>query len=297
MIDEIKITSLSGRGSVIMKTRDYQGYWLGPVDWGQVQGSHNTYSFRSQVGADIVSTTIQPRSLSVTGWIIDDPVYSLQSRCDFLNSFISPVEDYILEYKARKIQFRPDSSVAYSPERRKNNEKVRQFLIQATCPYPLFSDLDDTEIPFSDSKKLFRFPTDFGQSKPVVFGSTSRAYGMTVSNPGGFATGLLAVIEFSDAVQNPQLRNNTTEKFIRVNRTFTRGERLEISTAPGSRRITLYTADREKQDAMKYRDYRSSLDMLLQPGKNVLAVSCEDMNQIAAMKPTIYFTPLYLEVE
>lgn len=297
MIDEIKITSLSGRGSVTMKTRDYQGYWLGPVDWGQVHGNHNTYSFHNQVGADIVSTTIQTRPLSITGWVIDDPVYSLQSRCDFLNTFISPVEDYVLEYRGRKIQFRPDNSVAYSPEYKKNNEKVRQFLIQGTCPYPLFSDLEDTEVPFNDSKKLFHFPTDFGQSKPVVFGSTSRAYGMTINNPGGFSTGLLAVIEFSDTVQNPQLRNNTTEKFVRVNRTFTRGERLEISTTPGNRRLTLYTVDNEKQDAMKYRDYRSSLDMLLQPGKNVLAVSCEDMNQISAMNPVIYFTPLYLEVQ
>ena len=38
MIDEITITSLSGRGSVTMKKKDYAGYWLGPVDWGQVQG-------------------------------------------------------------------------------------------------------------------------------------------------------------------------------------------------------------------------------------------------------------------
>ena len=30
MIDEIKLTSLSGRGSVVMKARDYAGYWLGP---------------------------------------------------------------------------------------------------------------------------------------------------------------------------------------------------------------------------------------------------------------------------
>ena len=42
MIDEIKITSLSGRGTLFLRSREYWGYWLGPVDWGQVQGRHQT---------------------------------------------------------------------------------------------------------------------------------------------------------------------------------------------------------------------------------------------------------------
>ena len=58
MIEEIKITSLSGRGSLSIKKGEYWNYWLGPVDWGQVQGQHQTYSYPTQVGESIVSTTI-----------------------------------------------------------------------------------------------------------------------------------------------------------------------------------------------------------------------------------------------
>ena len=54
MIDEIKITSLSGRGSVYMKQGEYWNYWLGPVDWGRVEGQHQTYSYYRQVGKHIV---------------------------------------------------------------------------------------------------------------------------------------------------------------------------------------------------------------------------------------------------
>ena len=147
MIEEIKITSLSGRGTVIMRNGDYKGYWLGAVDWGQVQGQHQTYNYYNQVGQSIVATTILLRALSVTGWIIENED-TLQSRCDFLNAFFSPVEDYTLEYKNRKIQFRPDNSIAYSREFISNNRKIRKFLIQATCPYPLFMDLSDTEATF-----------------------------------------------------------------------------------------------------------------------------------------------------
>lgn len=296
MIKEITITSLSGRGSVTMKTRDYQGYWLGPVDWGQVQGAHNTYAFHNQIGSDIVSTTIQTRPLSITGWVIDDEAVPLQTRCDFLNTFISPVEDYTLEYNGKKIQFRPDISIAYSREYIKNNEKVRRFLIQGTCPYPLFTNAEDIEVLFDNKKKLFHFPTDFGRKDPIVFAVTSKAYGVDVNNTGGFATGLIAKIEFSGEVKNPRLWNITTGKFDGINRTFQRGEQLEICTMPGSKHLTLYNDDSTTENLIKYRDYRNSW-IMIEPGFNRLSLDCDDLDQRANMTATVYFTPLYLEVE
>lgn len=295
MITEIKITSLSGRGTLFLKNREYFGYWLGPVDWGQVQGQHQTYSYLNQVGESIVSTTVGTRPLSITGWVVDGNG-QIQDRCDYLNSFISPVEDYELEYKGKKIQFRPDISVAYSREYIKNNEKVRRFLIQGTCPYPLFTDSEDTEVPFDQTGKMFHFPTDWGQTNPLVFAVIGKAYSMTIANKGGFPSGFIVRIRFSGEVQNPKIWNMTTEKFIGVNRTFESGEQLELSTAPGSKHITLWTSDGTKEDLIKYRDYQTSW-IQLQPGTNLIAVDCADLDQRASMDVTLYYTPLYLEVE
>ncbi len=295
MIEEITITSLSGRGSVRMKARDFQGYWLGPVDWGQVQGNHQTYSYYNQVGESIVSTSVLPRSLSITGWVIDDKAVPLQKRCDFLNAFISPVEDYMLEYNGRKIQFRPDLSVIYSPEYRKNNQKIRRFLIQATCPYPLFSDREDTVTAFDFSQKLFRFPTDFGRRAPLVFASTSKAYSVVIRNPGGFSTGLTARIDFSSPVHNPRLCA-ADGRFIGVSRVFQSGERLEICTTPGSKRMTLLTAEGGRENLIKYRDYRTAW-IQLEPGENRLSLDCDEPDERAYMDAVICFTPLYLEVQ
>ncbi len=297
MIDEIKITSLSGRGSLFLKKGEYWSYWLGSVDWGQVQGQHNTYAFFNQVGESIVSTTIGPRPLSITGWVMDSGTGNLQSRCDFLNAFISPVEDYTLEYKGKKINFRPDISVAYSPEYIKNNEKVRRFLIQATCPYPLFTDLSDTAVPFDQKKKLFRFPNNFGQVRSVVFASIGKAYSVTVDNRGGFAAGIVIRIRFSGEVKNPRVKNLTTGKFIGMNRTFQRGEQLELSTVPRNKHMKLWGADGAEENVIKYRDFRSSFGTQLIPGSNRLALDCDDLDQRGNMDVTIYYTPLYLEVE
>lgn len=296
MIDEIKITSLSGRGTLFLKSREYWGYWLGPVDWGQVQGQHQTYNYLNQIGKSIVSTTVGTRALSITGWVVDGDG-NIQDRCDFLNAFISPMEDYELEYKGKKIGFRPDISVAYSPEYMKNNEKVRRFLIQGTCPFPLFTDQNDTAVPFQQTGNMFTFPTNFGQSEPLVFAVTGQAYSIHVYNKGGFSTGFIVRIRFTGEVVGPQVKNLTTGKMIGVNRTFVRGEQLEISTLPGSKHMTLWSENGQKVNLIKYRDVQTSFDTQLQPGDNLIALDCADLDQRSAMDVTLYYTPLYLEVE
>lgn len=296
MIEEIAITSLSGRGSVTMKTRDYQGYWLGPVDWGQVQGQHNTYSYYNQIGESIVSTSLLSRPISITGWVIDGGLDTLQARCDTLNAFISPSEDYVLEYKDRKIQFRPDYSIKYSREYKQNNRLIRQFLIQGTAPYPLFTGLTDTVVTFDFSGKLFRFPTNFGRVSPLVFGTINKTFSTEAYNPGGFQTGIVATIKFSGTVVNPRIKNLTTGKFIGVNRTFGDGERVELSTAIGNKYITLRAADGSTENLIKYRDYQTTW-IQLEPGGNLLALDCDDLDQRNNMDVVVRFTPLFLEVE
>ena len=296
MITEIKITSLSGRGTLFLRNGEYWGYWLGPVDWGQVQGQHQTYNYYNQVGKSIVDTTVGTRPLSITGWVVDGEG-KIQDRCDFLNSFISPMEDYELEYKGKKIGFRPDISVAYSREYIKNNEKVRRFLIQGTCPFPLFTDQSDTAVPFQQTGNRFVFPTNFGQLEPLVFAVTGQAYSIHINNRGGFSTGFIVRIRFSGEVQNPQIKNLTTGKMVGVNGTFARGEQLEISTVPGNKHMTLWSEDGQKVNLIKYRDVRTSFDTHLQPGDNHIALDCADLDQRASMDVTLYYTPLYLEVE
>lgn len=298
MIEDITITSLSGRGSVRMRTRDYESYWLGPVDWGQASGQHNTYAYYNQVGENIVSTSIGGRPLSITGWVVAPGGETLRARCGLLNSFISPVEDYELEYEGKKIGFRPDSSIIYGRSRKENNRLVRRFLIQATCPFPLFTDVSDTAVPFDQSGKLFRFPQGFGVDGPVVFGTINRTYSMEIVNTGGFATGFTARIKFTGEVKNPRIKSLTTGGLVGLRRSFSRGEQLEISTLPGAKSLTLFTPEGDRQNLMKYRDFRTSWNlMMIMPGRNILALDCEDLDQRGSMTVTVYYTPLYLEVE
>lgn len=298
MIQDITIISLSGRGSVSIKARDYKEYWLGQVDLGQVSGTHQTYQYYNQVGGDIVGTKVEKRPLSIAGWVLDGGTNDLQQRCDLLNAFISPVEDYELALKGKKIQFRPDKSIIYSPEYRQNNEKVRRFLIQATCPYPLFTDKQDTVAAFDSSGKMFHFPNNFGRAKPEVFGSQKKTYSTEVNNAGGFQTGMSIKLRFSGEVTNPRVKNLTTGGMVGVNRTFARGESLEISTLPGKKRMTLTSSDGKQENMVRYRDIGTTWQkMVLSPGRNLLALDCDDLGQRDAMTVSVSYTPLYLEVQ
>ena len=95
---------------------------------------------------------------------------------------------------------------------------------------------------------------------------------------------------------NPRIKNLTTGKLIGVKRTFQRDERFEISTTPGRKHMTLWTRDGGRENLIKYRDVRTSW-IQLEPGRNLLALDCDDLEQRDSMAVTVYFTRLYLEVE
>lgn len=294
MIKEITITRLSTGEAVTMTYGDRRGYWLNDVDWGQVQGTHNSYTFLNQIGASIVNTSIGMRDITIEGFIVARES-DITARCDFLNTFISPNEDYSLTYGAFKIGFRPDASIAWSRTYTENNDRGRKFLIQGTCPFPLFQPVADTEESFSSVSGLLTFPTAFGSATPMAYGLTAASYNITVNNAGGFETGVRVVAAFTASVTNPKVYNSSTAKYIGVNYTFSAGDVLEISTMPGDKYIKLISGTGESS-LMGYRDPGMSW-WALQPGDNVLLMTCDDVTELGGMSVLVYFTPLYQEVE
>lgn len=296
MIDEITITSLSGRGTLFLRRGDRAGYWLDTIDWGQASGQHNTYRYLNQIGASIVSTSIQTRALSLSGWIVGTVGSPLRERCDFLNTFFSPAEDYDLQCGSKKIRFRPDCSIIYSREYSENNRKARRFLLQATCPFPLFSASVGKEVPFESESRLFRFPTGFGRTQPIIFAVKGRAYNTTVNNQGGFSTGFLVHIRFSGEASGPYIANLDTGERIGVHYAFANGDQLEIGTMPGEKHITLLSPDGTETSLIRYRDV-STRWFQLSPGTNRIAVGCANAVQRENMAVTLEYSTLYLEVE
>lgn len=294
MIQQITLTSVTGRGSITMTYGDRRTYWLDDVDWGQVEGSHSTYNYLNQIGESIVSTTIRSRPIQITGFVVEYD-NTLQDRCDHLNTYISPSEDYWIEYGDYKIKFRPDASITWSRTYPENSLKGRKFLIQGTAPFPLFQGSENTIQEFSSVYGLFHFPHDFGSSESFSYGMSTISSNITVQNTGGFETGIIAEISFSAELSNPIITNITTGKYLKVNYTFQSGDTLMISTMPGEKYMRLYRGE-DEINVIKYRDVGMSW-WTLQSGDNKLSLTCSDITELGGMAAQIYYTPLYQEVE
>lgn len=295
MIESVTIVSKSGKGNIEIGMDGHQEYWLDSVNWSQAEGSHQSYTHYGQVGSSIVSTSILTRPLQIIGWVVEDDT-PLQTKCNFLNGFISVVEDYILRFNDYEIGFRPDISVKYGDEEKTNNIKMRRFLIQATCPYPLFSKTVATVVPFDFSQKRFRFPTDFGQKQGIIFATTEKLYNTTIQNPGGFNTGVTITIAFKGTVTNPRIKDLATGDVIGVDMTFVNGDKLIMSTPVGSKSMVRRTDDGKETDVIRNRNV-NTVWLQLNPGENTWAIECDNLAQRDAMDVLVSFTPLYMEVE
>ena len=295
MIESIVVESISDGTTLPMGMDGAQEYWLTEVDWGQAEGSHITYSMANQQGETIVSTSLLSRPLSITGWVIEDST-PLRTKCNFLNQFISPSKDYLLKYESYQIQFRPDTSVKYGREHTVNNVKMRQFLIQGTCPQPFFSSIVPITTLFDFSTKRFRFPTTFGQREPLIFATTDKVYNTRIFNPGGYSSGVIIQIDFIGNVTNPRIRDLQTNQLIGVDLSFVNGDRLTMVTIPGQKSMAARYSDQRVENVIKNRNVQTTW-LQLSPGNNTWALECDDLSQRVNMDVQVMFTPLYLEVE
>ena len=295
MIDQITIESES-RGTIEMVRGTRLGYYLDDVEFAKPDVNHNTYSYSNQVGASIASTSVGERDITIRGYVLEIGQNTLQDRCDALNDYFSPLEDYTLHYKGWKMKFRPDGPIIWAREFKSNNMGGRSFMLQATAAFPLFSKTENTAVTFDSEEKLFHFPTSFGSDTPFAFSVTSEVYGVDVFNDGGADTGIIGQITFTGSVTNPRLVNRTLGKYVGVNHTFAAGEVLEISTISGDKHITLIDSGGQTVNLMKKRDVGTTWWQLI-PGINAVSFTCEDVTEIGSMSVVLYYAPLRWEVE
>lgn len=295
MIDQITITS-KRRGEITLTRGDRVGIYLDDVDFGKVEGNHNLYNYYNQVGASIASTVIGTRDISITGHVLEDWQDTMRERYDLIERFFNPTEDLTIHFRGYKIDFRPDMSVGWERDHKANNRYGRKFLVQGTAAFPLFAEEEQTQVTFDTQEKLFRFPTSFGSDTPFAFAVTSETYGTTVNNNGDTATGVTCQISFTASVTNPRIVNRTTGKFVAVNRTFVGGETLEICTSEGNKYMRVTDSNGATVSVMRYRHVNNSW-WKLQPGENAVSVTCDDVTEIGGMSVTLFYTPLYMEVE
>lgn len=293
MIESLILTNTVTLQSVLLD-KDNSYFVLDEADLGTVEGTHHSYKYVSQVGVYIDSTTLEQRTVAISGWVIGDTYDGLRKNKKILNRLVNPLHtiDAVIQEKY-KLTFKPDYSVKYSVSYKENNEVLCKFLIQGTCADPMFTTKDKQSALIASTIPKFRFPLVIPQGTGILMGLREPSLLATLNNGGDIDTGLLVTFSCTSTVTNPSLLNVDTREFIKVNKTMSAGEQIVISTGSGEKYIK-GIVDGVEYNYFKYMDFDSTW-LQLHTGENTLKYDAD--SNVAGLEVLISFLPKYLEVQ
>lgn len=272
-------------------------YILHSVDWGSIEGSHNSYKYVNQVGVYVARTNLGTRNIEVIGWIVAENENQMTQRKMELNKFFNPQQPIDLFYKKYKIRFLPNGSIKYSVATAENNEVVCKFKIEGLCPDPLFTENNEQKIAAANTIGMFHFPLIISKvpNPPggIIFGYRQPSLIVAIENKGAISTGMTIVFKANGTLANPSLINVDTQKFFKVNKTMQAGEQITINTTIGQKKIQGLLHG-ESTNYFKYRDLESEW-LQLEVGDNLFRYDADA--QVENLEVYIYFHNKYLEVQ
>lgn len=293
MIESLVLTNTVTLQSVLLDKNDSE-LVLDKADLGTVEGTHHSYKYVSQVGVYIDSTTLEQRTVAISGWIIGDTYDELKANKAVLNRLVNPLHtiDVVIQDKY-KLTFKPDFSVKYSVSYEENNEVLCRFLIQGTCADPMFTTKDKQTALIASIIPKFRFPLVIPQDKGILMGLREPSLLATLNNDGDTDVGLFITFSCTSTVTNPSLLNVNTREFIKINKTMSAGEQIVVSTGSGEKYIKGIVSG-EESNYFKYMDFDSTW-LQLHTGENILKYDAD--NNVNGLEVVVSFLPKYLEVQ
>ena len=127
----------------------------------------------------------------------------------------------------------------------------------------------------------------------VVFGLRQPSLIVAIDNAGAVSVGMKIVFKANGTLTGPMLIDVETQKYFKVNKTMQAGERIEIDTAIGQKKIQ-GILNGVKSNYFKYRDLDSEW-LQLDVGSNLFRYDA-DANA-GNLEVFIYYSNKYLEVQ
>lgn len=293
MITDINLFNVELTESIKIGT-DKSQYILSLVDFGQAEVSRSTTSFINLIGENVDATKLNPRPITIKGTALPEGG-TVSDKKTRLNRMINPNHTLIITYANFKIVAKPNSTVKFSTEPLRNNERLCDFLIQATAYVPVFKRINEEVFYYSEANKVPLFPLKIPKNKGICFGKISTINTTNVLNDGDIEAGfIIRFIAYKGAVVNPKITNNKTGKFIEVIVSMEKGDIVEVSTETGNKYAKFIRGTTET-DIFRNVSKKSTMSMTLNTGVNDLAITAAQ--NASNLNNLIKFVPLYLEVQ
>jgi hypothetical protein len=246
-----------------------------------------------QDGNTYLSNTLEPREITLTVTIIADSVNNLIDHKNDFYKILNPKNDelwltYQDDVNTRKVK----CIVNKLPFFTVINQTTESCLITLTANNPFWLDYNETREQIALWLSKFEFPLEILESG-IEMASRSESLFATVNNEGQVETGMRILFKALATVENPSLYNINTAEYIKINKTMTAGEHIEINTNYAEKTITS-TINGVTTDAFVYLDFVNSTFLQLSVGDNIFRYDADDY--IDNLEVDIYYTNKYLGV-
>lgn len=273
-------------------TFDSHNYVLTSVDYGSIGATHSTAKGTGQVGERVINTTLDTRDVEIVGFIRAASAAEMETKKAALYRLCEPRGEFqILLDKNLVLSCHADGTVKFAASKLTNNDRVAQFVIDAICYDPLFSDAVARYRRIAEWVSNFIWPLEIPETG-FTFADRTEGYITPLQNDGDVETGLLIHFTASASVKNPVLMNVETQEFIALNRTLGAGETVVVNTNYGAESVTSYIGD-VIEDIINDLDLDSTF---LQAPVGTTSFHFSADENVDSMTVTIYYYQKYLGV-
>ena len=256
----------------------------------------NIYKINSpgQDGSTITNVTLGDRALEINGGIRGYSKTEIARYREELLRVFSPKSKGKIVYEYGDVKKAIECQVEVAPRFKKLSDdyRMQEFKIDLLCPNPFWRDIATTKADISTETGNIEFPLEI-PPEGLELSIRTISFITNIYNPGDVDTPIRVRLRATGTVINPIIENLDTGEFIRVKRTLSEGDTLEINTAFGNKRIEIIKPDRSRENVFHYIDYKSTF-FSLSDGDNTIKYDAEVGEN--NLDVSIYYTPRYLGV-
>lgn len=252
-------------------------------------------TFRSieQTGVSIQANLINSRVVSIKGAIVYEDFAEKEALKKNIYSVFNPgfagdmkiITDNNTEYNLREVY------IEEAPifEEKLNGANIEFFTISFTCPNPFLLG-KDKKISLQNETGNFKFDWEILKKGVALSYIDANAIKNCINN-GDMETPIKVVIRSRGHMIDPYIININTNEAIYLNYTLKAGERIEITTSYGNKKVKHFTADNIETDIFKHIDLNSTFFNLVL-GDNLIKYGAK--RSAENMTVDIYYNERYL---
>lgn len=273
------LTFINSKGDSIDLTNDYPYKLTLFEGTGGTSVNNQTQSSPYQDGAEYIDSLLEPRDLHVEFVIARSGQGEIEKMRQTVNKLFNPklgIGTLRYNYSGiKEIKVIIDAGPSFPVGNDNKAEGMQRVLVDFIAPDPYWRSPNDTSKPLQAYVGNFTLPFTL----PFELGTSGSR--TTLYNEGDVPAPIR--IDIQGPVTNPQIINNTTGAWLRVNRSITADEILHIDTTEGRKRVEIYRGNNVYQ-AFGYLDHDSAW-LTLEIGENIIEhiADAGDRNSLVAV--------------